>query len=102
MGNQLTKEFETLKQRYSENSEERMAIITDMQNNLKKRTIQKTIKALDGKLYNVNSGNVEELYAIDGFLRSKETSDKNNAIAENNRERLLSTNKYSKENPYQN
>lgn len=96
----LKQEFQQLKADYTNNKVERMDIIRKMQENLKKRTNLSIITGLDGKEYQMNSDNVEDLYAIDGALSALESSERITDTGNVLRKNMGLGNKYGPSNPY--
>lgn len=97
--------FEELKAEYSnlETSEERKSILIElMQENLKKRIGggPTVMKCLDLMEHSVDSDNVEDLYAIDGYLRAKRSEEVMGVLSETARTEVLKKNKYGPNNPY--
>lgn len=100
-------QFAEYKAEYSNKSttrERQQELINLMQQDLKERnnTGQEIINCLDGKEHSINSNSVNDLYAIDGALRSNDSSQKMDAIANVKREVASNHNKYGPDNPYPN
>ena len=96
----LKHEFQQLKADYTKKAQDSNDIIRKMQDNLKKRTKESIITGLDGKNYQINSDNVEDLYAIDGTLSARDSSENMTNVGNVSREALQKNNKYSPSNPY--
>lgn len=93
-------QFQDLKNKYTNNMNECKNLIVQMQKNLKKRTPNNTVKCLDGKEYQIDSNNVEELYAIDGALSAKESSETMTQVGNNICRQMERYNKYTPSHPY--
>lgn len=96
----LKQEFQQLKAEYSKNVSERNEIIRRMRENLKQRTSEIVIKGLDGKEHQIESNNVEDLYAIDGALIAQDSAEKITKGGEVMRDAMEQNNKYNPSNPY--
>ena len=80
----------------------KMELIKLMQEDLKQRNGNEndTVLCLDGNEYSMDSEIVSELYAIDNALREVKNREERDEISDQIRDKLLSRNKYSPDNPY--
>lgn len=63
-------EFDKLKQIYLQNTQKRKEVVlAEMRENLLDRGAERAHLCLDDKTHQVDSNNVEDLFAIDGALR---------------------------------
>lgn len=103
----LEQQFDEYKAEYSNfrtRQERKNELIALMQENLKERCGLDicTIACLDEHEYSIESENVEDLYVIDGFLRSEEGRIQLSAIGDIERQQAQDRNKYDPYNPYHN
>ena len=99
----MPKQFDEYKNEYSRKGtteDRKKELIGLMQENLKNRGEYKTVFCINDQEFSVDSKNVEDLYAIDGFLRQEESQKEMSASAEMARQKALSNNKYEPNNPY--
>lgn len=76
-------------------------LIKLMQENLKKRIGNgPTVMILNSMEHSVDSDKVEDLYAIDGYLRAKRSEEVMGVLSETARTEALKKNKYGPNNPY--
>lgn len=74
-----------------------------MKTNIKQRFGQEQdVITIDGQEYSINSDNVEDLYAIDGFLSYEESKNQMLAIGDRARQQAQDRNNYGPNNPYPN
>lgn len=74
-----------------------------MKINIKQRFGQEQdVITINGQEYSLNSDNVEELYAIDGFLSSEECRNQMSAMCNRARQEAQDRNIYGPNNPYPN
>ena len=85
-------------------NERRNELIVLMQEDLRERIGQSdsTVVCLDRQKHSIDSVNVEDLYAIDGFLRSEEGRNQLSAMGDIARLQNLGRNNYGPNNPYSN
>lgn len=103
----MEQQFDKYKAEYSSvetTNERKNELLGLMQENLRGRIGQgdSTVVCLDGQEYSIDSVNVEDLYAIDGFLRSEKRSNQLSAIGDIARLQTLGRNNYGPNNPYSN
>lgn len=103
----LEQQFDEYKAEYSrvETTDERKnELIVLMQGNLKRRWghDNRTISCLDGQDHSLDSENVKDLYAIDGFLKSEEKRNQMSAMCDRARQETQDRNIYGPNNPYPN
>lgn len=101
----MEKQFDEYKAelaRRDTNKERKEKLIALMQENLKERCehYNGSIVCLDGQEHSLDSENVEDLYAIDGFLRSDEKRTQQSVTGNIKRQQAQSVNKYGPDNPY--
>ena len=100
---EMPKQFDEYKNEYSRKGtteDRKKELIGLMQENLKNRGEYQTVFCINDQEFSIDSKNVEDLYAIDGFLRQEESQKEMSASAEMARQKALSNNKYGPNNPY--
>lgn len=97
----LEKEFDLIKMKFSEHtSSDESILIKEMQDNLKQRTVKKSIVTLDDKTRSLDSDVPSDLFAIDSKLKYARKSADNEKNTNMTREKMLEENKYRPNHPY--
>ena len=99
------KQFDMYKSEYSSpktTGERKQELIKLMRENLKRRRGEESsvMVCLDAKEHSVDSNCIEDLYAIDTYLREQNSKRERDEFSEMVRTEALKNNKYGPDNPY--